>query len=362
MAKCFASLRRGLFSETFVRFSFFSALFFFVTLTFAQNAAVPPVDENLVLFLSDVHVAPEPLVRWALPVETEKGKTIDYQYEKRGVSGEYLVETDTQANLRKLVTNVLSMNPRPSCVINLGDDVQVPGMEAYAQMREILRPLEDAGIRYVKIMGNHDHPVVSEPNTDYLKVFPETQAQSISPSPNWQAFRVPLPEVDLVIFETFDPLRNGWQDWFSSEQKAKYAKNDTYLRYYGAFLPEQQRWLHDVLASQPSDRPLFLCGHHLVDFDAFLPEYRDFPQLQGWIHGHFHKFYLPKELGIRALSLPSACTLGVGTFQTPPACVKMEVLPDGYRFTLRTLDENAPENEKSFLFPKRTGRALPTVQ
>ena len=318
---------------------------------FAQSATVP-VDENLVILASDLHFAAEPLIRYATPVETPRGPSIDYQYEKQNRPNERRVEIDTQANLRLLVEKVLKMNPRPACVILLGDDVQEPNAEWYAKVRDILRPWEQAGVRYIKIMGNHDHPIVSEPNTDYLTVFPETQKESVSPSPRWQAFRVSLPAADFVIFETFDPLRNGCEDWFTPEQKQKYANNDTYLRYYGAFFPEQARWLEGVLASQPKDRPLFLCGHHLVNFDSFLPAYRDCPSLQGWIHGHFHKFYLPKELGIRALSVPSAGVLGVGTFQTPPSCVKMELTPDSYRFTLWTLDESQPDNGRQFVWPR----------
>lgn len=310
------------------------------------------IDENLVIFASDMHFAPAPLVRYAVPVTENGRETVDYTYEKTGRPGETRVEIDTQSNLRALVSEVLQMNPRPACVILLGDDVQEPEKKQYEAVRNTLRPWEEAGIRYIKIMGNHDHPSVTVPNEEYLQVFPETQCASISPSPRWQALRISLPAADFLVFETFDPLRNGYETWFTPSQMEKYGKKDTYLRYYGAFFPEQYTWLKSVLESQPSDRPIFFCGHHLVDFDAFLPEYHDFPQLEGWIHGHFHKFYLPKELGIRAVSLPSSGVLGVGVRQTPPSYVKMEILRDSYRFTLQTYDKNAPENGNTFEFLK----------
>lgn len=328
---------------------FFSS---FVSSSQAESPTAPPVDNNLVILASDAHFAPEPLVRYAVPVMDKGEPTIDFTYEKTNRPGEYRVEIDTQANLRQFVAEVLAMNPRPACVILLGDDVQIPEESSYRSFRTFFKPWDDAGIRYVKIMGNHDHPIVRESNSSYLAVFPETQTASISPSPLWQAFKVSLPALDFVILETFDPLRNDYKNWFSPEQIQKYGSNDTYLRYYGAFLPDQRKWLKSVLDSQPADRPLFFCGHHLVNFDSFLPEYRNYPQLQGWIHGHFHKFYLPKELGIRALSLPSSGVLGVGKRQIWPSYVKMEILDKSYRFTLQSLDKNAPENGRVLEFPK----------
>ncbi|MDO4570872.1 MAG: hypothetical protein Q4D38_10840 [Planctomycetia bacterium] len=59
------------------------------------------------------------------------------------------------------------------------------------------------------------------------------------------------------------------------------------------------------------------------------------------------------------MSLPSACTLGVGTFQTPPSSVLMKIQPDGYFFTLWSLHEADGTKKEAFFFPKRTKKSTP---
>jgi len=325
--------------------------FLFLTFTVWTQAAT--VDENLVLFLSDFHCDVKPSVRYVTPVETKYGPTRDLKYEKTGREGETRIEYDTLANLHEWVKRIIAMDPRPTCVIMLGDDINSPSEAAYELVKQELRPLDEAGIPYVKIMGNHDRPRLAEQNDAYLKVFSEFAPQSISPSKNWQAFRVSLKNVDFVLFETFDPLRGNWEEWFTPEQKAKYGNDDSYLRYSGAFFPEQVAWMEALLKAQPADRPIFLCGHHPMDVEVFFPQYKNFPQFQGWIHGHFHNFYRSKSEEPRSLSLPSSGVLGVGTFQDPPAVVKMWILPTEYRFTLWTLDESEKLNGKEIVFQKK---------
>lgn len=329
----------------------FLAFLFF--LTFVTLAHAVTVDENLVLFLSDFHCDVKPSVRYVSPVETKRGPSMDFSYTQTGREGEFRVEYDTLANLRVWVSRIVAMDPRPAYVIMLGDDINVPSEDGYKLVKETLKPLDDAGIPYAKIMGNHDRPQLAQQNDVYLRVFSEFGPRSISPSKDWQAFRVSLKDVDLVLFETFDPLRGDWEKWFTPAQKEKYGQNDGYLRYHGAFFPEQVTWMESVLKAQPLDRPIFFCGHHPTDVETFFPQFKDFPQFQGWIHGHFHNFYRSKTDSPRSLSIPSSGVVGVGTFQTPPAAVKMQILPTAYRFTLWTLDETDPMNGKEIVFEKQ---------
>lgn len=306
----------------------------------------PKVDPNLILIASDFHIAKGPLARVA---HYEKNH-LEQQYVSPGAKlkkGEFLLQYDTVAFYKKFIQDVIAMDPRPGAVLFLGDDVQNDLQEEYELMRDLSKELDRAGINYIKIPGNHDR------NRElYDSIFPNWKARSVSGA-DWQGHRVELPAVDFILIQTYDPLRSGYETLFSPELLAKYKNKPDKLKYEGWFLPDQKIWLNKQLEKSGS-KPVFLCGHHPIEFGDFFPEYQKYPSLQGWIHGHYHSFYEKKgSNNIRTLSIPSLGVVGIGKDLTPPAYVEMKVSDDGYRFRLVTMDPKNRENGKTFFFSKK---------
>lgn len=63
---------------------------------------------------------------------------------------------DTAAALRHAVGRVLQIRPRPVAVLISGDLVDAGHPDEYEQLRELLRPLLDAGLTLALLPGNHD--------------------------------------------------------------------------------------------------------------------------------------------------------------------------------------------------------------
>lgn len=63
---------------------------------------------------------------------------------------------DTAAALQHAVERVLQIRPRPVAVLVTGDLVDRGHPDEYAQLRELLQPLIDAGLPLALLPGNHD--------------------------------------------------------------------------------------------------------------------------------------------------------------------------------------------------------------
>ncbi len=263
----------------------------------SANAALSiPVDDNLVVLVSDVHIHQEL------------------------VQGGQKKMFDTRADFNKCVANVLKMNPRPTAVVFFGD-LQHIGLsdEPYQMFKEALKPWDDAKIPYYLCMGNHDQP------GRFFKVFPEwlpkTKVEKAL------VYDIRLSALDLIILETTD-YSNGW---------------------YGKLGEKQKAWYEQRIAEQKPVRPVFICGHHDWGLMREKPDMSN-PNIQGWICGHRHNFVTNSfPDGVRELRIPASGHSDVGY----NGYVILNILPDKYVFTLKTYDEDNPENGRTITLEKK---------
>ncbi|MCR5434108.1 MAG: metallophosphoesterase [Bacteroidaceae bacterium] len=190
------------------------------------------MDENLVVLISDMHV---------------------------------LAGSHTPARLTRVVNDILAMKPLPANVVGLGDLANLYGhVEDYECAREILKPLEDAGIKVTLGMGNHDR------RGNFALIFPEKAAQTRLQGR--MVFIVETPRADIIVLDSLqeDPDLGKWIT-------------------PGAINEEQAQWLRNTLKGY--SKPVFVSAHHPEDETKVLPILRECPACCGYIYGHEHHWH-----------------------------------------------------------------------
>ena len=188
-------------------------------------------DENLVVFISDLHCNPE-----------------GYQPGK----------------LRKVVSEILAMKPLPRNVIALGDLAYLTGQShEYAFLKPVLAPLEEAGITLTLAMGNHDRRL------EFGEAFPDQAAKSVFK--DRYTYIVNTPHADFIVL---DSLQEG-------EDKTTWITP-------GALNDKQKTWLSETLASYT--KPVFVCAHHPLGETGITSMISRAPSCCGYIYGHCHRW------------------------------------------------------------------------
>lgn len=194
-------------------------------------------DDEFIVFISDLHANPDA-----------------FQPEK----------------LRKVVSNILSLEPRPSKVIALGDLAYLTGqLREYRTVKECLDPIENAGIELVLAMGNHDRRDV------FAEVYPEKAAKSLLG--DRYVYIVEGKYADIIVL---DSLQQGDDDttWITE----------------GALDSGQLAWLSDMIHSYR--KPFFVSAHHPLKEIGITPLLFENPLCAGFIYGHEHKWITDWEL------------------------------------------------------------------
>ena len=161
------------------------------------------------------------------------------------------------------VRAILSMRQLPANLIILGDIAYDYGHEAdYRYVRELFRPLENAGIKITVAMGNHDR------RHTFFNAFPEYAEQTKVEGRVVSV--VELPGVDFIVLDTLNQL---------PDNSSKVA---------GTIDQAQLEWLGDYLSK--SNRPAILSGHHpmteLSGFEQFVTKHSQ--SIVAYIYGHVH--------------------------------------------------------------------------
>lgn len=210
-------------------------------------------DENLVVLISDLHSKPG-----------------SYQPEKT----------------RRVVEEILKMRPLPVNVITFGDLAYHTGRpEEYALAKELLAPLEEAGIKLTHAMGNHDR------RANFAAAFPEKAAQTLLPGR--MVFKVETPRADFIMLDSLQEGDNP-NTWITP----------------GALDAPQVELLRKMLAE--SDKPVFVGSHHPLSELRIKDLLCENLSCCGFIHGHdhiwrpgwVHKDYKNAYI-LRTLCLPS---------------------------------------------------------
>ena len=122
-------------------------------------------DENLAVFLSDIHV----------------GSEVPYAFDR----------------LVKAVDDILAMRPRPRNVVVFGDLAHHYGRdEDYALSRPQIERLEKGGVKVTIGMGNHDR------RDHFRKFYPDADRKSLVPG--LFVSKVSLPHCDILMLDTLE--------------------------------------------------------------------------------------------------------------------------------------------------------------
>ena len=219
-----------------------------------RRGGAPRFDDNLVCLISDTHVNPA-----------------GYQ----------------PARLERTIADILALDPLPRNVIVLGDLAYLTGRkEEYARLKEIIAPLETAGIRLTMAMGNHDR------RDHFAEAFPDYAARS--EMADRFVFVVETPRADMIVLDTLQASPDP-DKWITA----------------GALDEAQLAWLKERLAGYTT-KPVFVMSHHPLDEIGIKGLLMDCPACCGYIHGHNHiwrpgwirKNYQTRDV-VRTLCVPS---------------------------------------------------------
>ncbi len=240
----------------------------------------------------------------------------------------------TRTELGKRVSEILAMRPLPRNVVTFGDLSFSKGeLCDYRLAVDLMKPLEEAGIRVFHAMGNHD----CRPN--FLECFPEYA--KTSPVPGRIVSEIDLGHCDLVLLDTLEG------DHVDRSGACDGELNAAMLEYVG-----------DTFSKRT--RPFFVAAHHCVyDIAAgekeILSALVDSPCCVGWINGHDHNWMKRSivtwgngnEDTLRSLTLPSAGLwgdIGYVTFRTFPDHAVASLVQHDYWFNdIRHPGEQRPE-------------------
>ena len=240
----------------------------------AADADAPKFDDNLSVFVTDIHIG---------------GKQLD---------GGSEAPTYTQGRLSAFVDEVLAMKPLPRRVVSFGDLAYLRGNpDDYAVSKPILKRLEDAGIELVFCMGNHDR------RSEFNKAWPGHLEKS--PVPGKFVRVVSLGTSDLVVLDCLQGADD--RPWTDNGPVPGKLSADV-LAWCKKELPKRKR-------------PFFVSSHFPIGdlrlsdkkndtFAAWLIDKA--PLCVGYVHGHDHRWRPEWSRGswktprtIRTLCLPS---------------------------------------------------------
>lgn len=213
-----------------------------------EVASQPPqINKNLAVLIADVHIP--------LPWSEQKYRT--------GQEYPWII-----GQVRRFVDEILALRPRPAHVFCLGDvSLAFSEEREYEIAARLLQPLEDAGIKLVMTVGNHD---LREP---FLKHLGRWVGET--PVPGRVTSVTHLPDFDFVLLDSLKEPK--------SEDRGKYdALKSCDL---GA---DQRKWLDGFLAA--AERPVILGAHHTAGQLGLVKTVVRSPKVFGFIHGHNHKW------------------------------------------------------------------------
>lgn len=264
-----------------------------------------PVDENLIVFLSDTHLG-------------------------------FYPQSDALFDLA--ISQIAALNPQPTLVIVAGDIAGTDGKtEEYANIKSMFKPLDDANIRWELAVGNHDN------RENLFKALPEKKAE-IEYVSGRHIKIVSSKKADFIIL---DSRRN------ESEIKTWMAEKDKYPNrrpWDGYEDPEQTRWLDKTLAEYDSAtniKKVYVIAHHPLTEFPIASTLAKHACVKEYIYGHVHALHKSNYQSVDCLQLPTTSHRVNGS---PSAWVSFELTADNPTVTAHEL--KVPEKPYSHLFPR----------
>ncbi len=172
------------------------------------------------------------------------------------------------------VQKILAMNPRPANLIIYGDIAYLEGKpEEYELFRQLIKPVEQAGIRWEAAMGNHDRI------KNFRQFFPE-RFEKPSVIEGRYINIVKTPHADFIVLDSYMPGA---------------------VR--GQIEPRQKQWLKETLDKY--NKPVFVGCHHPLKETELADVLRECPHLSAYLYGHNHNWVNSVEQQVQTIGFPS---------------------------------------------------------
>lgn len=199
---------------------------------------------------------------------------------------------DTAAALRHAVARVLQIRPRPVAVLISGDLVDRGHPDEYAQLRELLQPLIDAGLPLALLPGNHD---ARGPLQQAFAGLDGVHCGAPEAAAIQYALDLPGP-LRLVVLDSLVPGRphGGLDEARLAEAQALLAERPSMPTVVALHHPPHPTGLAamDAMALQQG----------LDGFEALIAAH---PQVQRVVCGHLHRMTLGRIAQVPVVSAPS---------------------------------------------------------
>lgn len=203
---------------------------------------------------------------------------------------------DTARHLQEAVGALMALDSRPDVVVLTGDLVDRGSAAEYSHLRDLVRPITDAGIPLYVIPGNHDHREAMQTAFADQSWMPQ--------APNFIQYVVEDFPVRLIMLDTWVPKKP-----------------------YGELCDARLAWLECALADG-KERPTIVMLHHppfrtFIDgMDAmglkrpepFAAIVQRHPEIERVLCGHLHRPIQTRFAGTLAQTAPSTAhqlTLGL---------------------------------------------------
>ncbi|MDO4584507.1 MAG: metallophosphoesterase [Planctomycetia bacterium] len=172
------------------------------------------------------------------------------------------------------ISQLLAMQPRPANLLIYGDVAyDRGGLEEYRLFRELIQPLEKAGIRWEVAMGNHDRL------EDYRQIFPE-RFEKPSVLEKKLITKVETPLADFLLLDSY---KEGCVE--------------------GMIDPAQREWLRETLKNYP--KRLFVGCHHPLRETDLADILLECPNFVAYLYGHHHYWRNTVEEQVQTVCFPS---------------------------------------------------------
>lgn len=199
---------------------------------------------------------------------------------------------DTAAALRHAVERVLQIRPRPVAVLVSGDLVDAGHPAEYAQLRELLMPLVDAGLPLALLPGNHD---ARGPLQEAFAGLARVHRGKPGATAIQYALDLPGP-LRLVVLDSLMPGRpeGGFDDARLAQAQALLAERPD--------MPTLVALHHPPHATGLAAMDAMSLQAGLASFEALVAAH---PQVQRVVCGHLHRMTLGRIAHAAVISAPS---------------------------------------------------------
>jgi 3',5'-cyclic AMP phosphodiesterase CpdA len=273
--------------------------------------------------------------------------------------------TDTNGDVKPAETfaatvkQVLALDPLPGTVIITGDLAYVTGEpDNYKLVKELFKPIREAGIPLHLILGNHDH------REHFWATFPEVRPAQSKPADAKSGNAKPVEVKPAVAKPANSKTTDGNPD--AAKLSGGHVENQTSIietplaNWFlmdsliatkltpGMLGKEQLDWLARQLDAR-KDKPALLIAHHqlslsggLLDYAALLDVAAPRRQAKAYFHGHTHCWKVDRQREIHSVNVPA--TAWLFDPKQPRGWLDLRLAKDGATIVMNALDKKHPKH------------------